>query len=102
MAHLTEEQNPYSPAIAQNEPLDEQIRGRSTWAAVLGAIGFFGMAIVAPVAVYLGHHCLKRIRLTETGLEHRGAAMAGAILGWLGTALLVLSITLQLWARFEP
>lgn len=99
---MTEEQNPYSPAIAQNEPLAEQVRGRSTWAAVLGAIGFMGMAMVAPVAVYLGHQCLNRIRLTETGLEHRGAALAGAILGWLGTALLVLSITLQVWALFEP
>ncbi|HEY6726849.1 MAG TPA: DUF4190 domain-containing protein [Polyangiaceae bacterium] len=97
---MTEEQNPYLPAIAESESLVEQIRARSTWAAVLGALGLLVLGIVAPFAVYLGHQSLSRMRRTETGLEHRGAALTGTILGWLGSAILVISVTLELLAAF--
>ncbi|HEU5076554.1 MAG TPA: DUF4190 domain-containing protein [Polyangiaceae bacterium] len=91
---MPEEQNPYSPAIVEAEPLVEQIRRRSTWAAALGAAGLLCGAIFAPAAVYLGHQCLGRIHRQQLGLEHRGAALAGAILGWLGSVYLVVAVML--------
>lgn len=97
---MTEEQNPYSPAIAESESIAEQIRRRSTWAVALGAAGVLCAGIVAPAAVYLGHQCLGRMRRHQVGFEHRGAALAGAILGWLGSAVLVISVALQVPALF--
>ena len=67
----------------------EQIPKRATWAAALGVVGLVCMPLAAPFAVYLGHSCLRRIRQFNVGFEHRGAAQAGAILGWLGSVLLV-------------
>lgn len=99
---MTQDQNPYSPAIAESEPLAQQIRRGSSWAAMLGAVSVLCAGILAPAAVYLGHQSLRRMRLHQVGLEHRGAAMAGTILGWLGSAILVISVALQVPALFEP
>lgn len=68
--------------------MTEQIHKQATWAAMLGVAGFFCMPLLAPFAVYRGHTCLRAIRLSETGLEHRGAAQVGVTLGWLGSAVL--------------
>ena len=46
----------------------------------------------SPVGAILGHIALRRIN--ETGKEGRGFALAGVIIGWIGTALLVLAIVL--------
>lgn len=70
----------------------EQIRKQANWAASLGVAGFLCMPVVAPFAVYLGHRSLGAIRRSEAGLEHRGAARVGVILGWLGSALLAFAL----------
>ena len=70
----------------------EQIPKRATWAAALGVVGLVCMPFAAPFAVYLGHSCLRQIREFKVGFEHRGAAQAGAILGWFGSALLVYAL----------
>ena len=92
---MTQEQNPYSPATQQTEPLAEQIRRQSTWAAALGVAGLLIALLFAPFAVYLGHKCLGRIRAQGVGLEHRGAALVGATLGWLGSAYFVIVVLVE-------
>jgi hypothetical protein len=76
--------------------MDEQIPKRATWAAALGVLGLICLPLVAPVAVYLGHSCLRRIRQHQVGFEHRGAAQTGAILGWLGSVVLVVWLVASL------
>ncbi len=84
---MTQKLNPYSPAAEESVPLAEQIRQLATRAAVLGFLGVLGLAFLAPLAVYFGYVCLRRIRQSGVGLEHRGAAHVGVILGCLGSAL---------------
>lgn len=48
--------------------------------------------LAAPVGAGLGHAALGRIR--ETGEGGRGLALAGVILGWIGTGILLLGIIL--------
>jgi len=101
--NVTDEPNPYSPAIEASVPVAEQIPKRATWAAALGVFGLVCMPFAAPFAVYLGHSSLRRIREFKVGFEHRGAAQAGAILGWLGSAVLVyalVAIALELGRAF--
>jgi len=99
---VTQEQNPYSPAAQQVEPLAEQIRRQSTWAAALGVAGLLCTSLLAPVAVYLGHRCLGRIRAQKVGLEHRGAALVGTTLGWFGSAYMVIVVLMDLGLLLEP
>jgi hypothetical protein len=48
-----------------------------------------GITILAcPVGAVLGHVALRRI--AENGKQGHGLALAGIIIGWIGTALLVL------------
>lgn len=93
---MTPEQNPYRPATGESEPIAEQIRRRSTWAAALGIVGLTCIALASPVAVYLAHKCLRQIRRLNVGLEHRGAARVGAVLGWVGTAYSVVVTVMDL------
>ncbi len=46
--------------------------------------------LACPVGAILGHVAMRRI--DESGKQGRGMALAGAIVGWVGTALLVLGI----------
>jgi hypothetical protein len=46
--------------------------------------------LACPVGAILGHVALRRI--AENGRSGRGMALAGVIIGWVGTALLVLGI----------
>ena len=46
--------------------------------------------LAAPVGAGLGHAALRRIR--ETGEGGHGLALAGVILGWIGTGVLLLGI----------
>jgi hypothetical protein len=86
---MAQEPNPYSPTIHGAVPVVQQIRQQATWAAVLGVLSLLCLSFLGPFAVYFGHVCLRRIRQSNVGLEHRGAAQVGAILGWLGSAMLV-------------
>ncbi|MGI8936709.1 MAG: DUF4190 domain-containing protein [Iamia sp.] len=70
--------------------------GMATTAFVISLISlvtalFCGVTILgSPVAAVLGHISLRRI--AETGEQGRGLALAGAILGWIGTALIVVGL----------
>jgi hypothetical protein len=79
----------------------------------LGILGIVCCGFVAPVAWYLGQKELRAIRdgrsqrpvlLYGTGVSPaagEGMAMAGKILGMIGTALLVLGLVVGLlWALF--
>ena len=80
----------------------EQIRRGSTWAAVLGVAGLLISSLIAPYAAYRGHQCLRRILQENIGFEHRGAALVGAILGWLGSAYLLVALLAEAKSVFEP
>lgn len=55
------------------------------------------MQIVAPFAWWLGAAERKAIREGRRDPEGRGLALAGMVLGIIGTALLVLGIAVVLW-----
>jgi hypothetical protein len=58
-----------------------------------------GITILAcPVGAVLGH--VSRRRIAQTGLRGDGFALAGIVIGWIGTALLVIGIVaLLLWVN---
>lgn len=55
---------------------------------LLSASVLFVPILACPVGAVLGHLALRRI--AEKGTQGRGLALAGVIIGWIGTALLVL------------
>ena len=70
-------------------------------ALVLGILGIVCCAFVAPVAWYLGQNELRAIRQGQASAAGEGMAMAGRILGMIGTALLILGLVVGLlWALF--
>ena len=70
-------------------------------ALVLGILGIVCCGLVAPVAWYLGQNELRAIRLGQASAAGEGMAMAGRILGMIGTALLILGLVVGLlWALF--
>src|SRR5262249_36951741 len=68
--------------------------GLAIGAFVTSLVGLLtsGMLLVpilaCPVGAVLGHMALRR--LEENGKQGRGFALAGVIMGWIGTALLAL------------
>ncbi len=50
------------------------------------------LAIISPVALFLGRSSMKRIDASEGRLAGRGLAQAGFIMGIVGTVLFVLSV----------
>jgi len=70
-------------------------------ALVLGILGIVCCWFVAPVAWYFGQNELRAIRDGRACAAGEGMAMAGKILGMIGTALLVLFlIGGLLWTLF--
>lgn len=57
------------------------------------AFACFGVTLIgSPVGAVMGHLAMRRI--DERGEQGRGLALAGVIIGWIGTALLILGIGL--------
>jgi len=54
---------------------------------ITSGVGLLVCSIACPVGAILGHVALGRIK--KTGEEGRGLALAGIIIGWVGTVLLV-------------
>ena len=70
-------------------------------AMVLGILGIVCCGFVAPVAWYLGQNELRAIREGRASAAGEGMAMAGRILGMIGTGLLILGLVVGLlWALF--
>jgi hypothetical protein len=63
--------------------------------SLIGLVLTFGVGfsiLACPVGAILGHVALRRIG--ESGKGGRGMALAGIIIGWFGTALLVLGVAI--------
>ncbi len=70
-------------------------------ALVLGILGVVCCGFVAPVAWYLGQNELRAIRDGRASAAGEGMAMAGKILGMIGTALLGIGLIVgMLWTLF--
>jgi mannose/fructose/N-acetylgalactosamine-specific phosphotransferase system component IIC len=70
-------------------------------ALVLGILGIVCCGFVAPVAWYLGQNELRAIREGRGSAAGEGMAMAGKILGMIGTGLLILGLIVGLlWTLF--
>jgi len=65
---------------------------------VLGIVGIVCCQILGPIAWYLGHQEVQRIRGGQSAQAGEGFAKAGMILGIIGTVLLVLTICWFLFA----
>lgn len=83
--------------MEQAYPPAAQTSNRGMISLVLGILGLVCCAILGPFAWYLGKAELSAIKRGETPQAGEGIAMAGMILGIVGTAMLILSI---LWVVF--
>ncbi|MCS7185674.1 MAG: DUF4190 domain-containing protein [Armatimonadetes bacterium] len=64
---------------------------RAVWALVLGILGLVLCGVLAPFAWWLGSTELKDINAGLSPQSGKGLAIAGMVLGIIGTALLALS-----------
>ena len=71
--------------------------GRATTALILGILGFVCCQLCAPFAWYIGNQEVKAIKAGASPATNQGFAMAGMILGIIGTILLVFAL---LWVVF--
>jgi hypothetical protein len=66
--------------------------GMAVAALITSAAGLLLCGITCPVGAILGHVALNRIK--QTGQQGRGLALAGIIIGWVGTVLLMIGVIL--------
>jgi len=83
------------------EPISPVAQGktssRATTSLVLGILGFVCCQICAPIAWYLGSQELQAIQAGQSSSAGQGVALAGKVLGIIGTILFVLAIA---WVVF--
>lgn len=70
---------------------------RALWSLILGIVGIICCGLAAPFAWYMGQAEVKAIDAGQAARENRGMALAGMILGIVGTVLLVLGL---IWFLF--
>lgn len=70
---------------------------RATTALVLGVLGLVGFGILAPFAWYVGWKELRAIDVGRRPPENRGTAVAGMVLGIVGTAILAVVVVAVLF-----
>lgn len=70
---------------------------RALWALILGIVGVVCCNLAGPFAWYMGKNEVKAIDAGMGAKENRGMALAGMILGIIGTVLLVLAV---IWVLF--
>ena len=93
--------NPYSPnspGVPGGDPkLAKEIKSQALASLIIGIISFFCCGIVlAPFAIYRGNKAKKLIDQTGIGIEHRGIAQAGFIIGIISLVLNVIGIILYI------
>ncbi len=82
-------------------PVSASASREAVTALVLGILGVVCCGFVAPVAWYLGQNELRAIRDGRASAAGEGMAMAGKILGMIGTALLAVGLLVGLlWTLF--
>ena len=82
------------PAAAATPPATAPYTGKKTSgfaiaSLILGIPCFWGFIFPQILAVIFGHIALNRIAQNPATVSGRGIAIAGAVLGWIGTALLL-------------
>jgi hypothetical protein len=70
---------------------------KAVWSLVLGILGIICCQILAPVAWVMGNQELKAIRAGAANPANQGMAMAGMIMGIVGTILLCFTLV---WVLF--
>jgi hypothetical protein len=70
---------------------------RALWALILGILGIICCPIAAPFAWSMGNAEVKAIDAGQGAKENRGMALAGKILGIIGTIFILLWL---LWFLF--
>lgn len=69
----------------------EPASSRAVWSLVLGILGLVLCGVLAPFAWWLGSAELKDIKAGLAPQSGQGLAIAGVVLGIIGTVLLALS-----------
>lgn len=77
----------------------QRTNGLAIGSLITGILGFF-ILLTSPVAVILGHMSLSKIK--KTGENGRGLAIAGLVLGYIGTVFLALTIAAVVWLAKNP
>ena len=97
-------QQPYQPpyAPAYGAPGSDQVRfhapgpavehPQATLAFVLGLLSVLGLTILGPFGWYIGNRVVGEIDRDGREFANRGIAMAGKVLGIIGTVFLILSV----------
>lgn len=78
-------------------PVAPGTSSRATTALVLGILGFLCCQLCAPFAWYYGNLEVKAVKAGTSAASNQGFAMAGMILGIIGTIFLVFAL---LWVLF--
>lgn len=65
---------------------------QALWSLILGILGIVCCGLLAPVAWYMGRKEVQAVDAGQSAQENRGMAMAGMVLGIVGTVLLILTL----------
>ena len=97
------------PAGWQQQPSSPPTNGKATVALVMGILGLVVCPLVCSIlALVFGYQA--RSEIDRSGEGGRGSAVAGIVLGWIGTVLSVLAIVFfvilavasdEFWREFE-
>jgi Domain of unknown function (DUF4190) len=88
---------PPPPPPPPSAPVSASASNQAITALVLGLLGITCCHIVAPVAWFLGHGELRAIRAGRAPAAGEGFALAGKILGIIGTVILIVAFV---WVLF--
>lgn len=86
-----------SEPMAPPPPPSASTSGRATTALVLGILGVVCCQLCAPFAWYIGNQEVKSVKAGTSPATNQGFAMAGMILGIIGTLILLFTL---LWVVF--
>jgi hypothetical protein len=86
-----------SPPPPPAPPVSASASNQAITALVLGIVGVLCCHILAPVAWYLGHSEGRAIREGRAPAAGEGFALAGKIMGIIGTVFLLLAL---IWILF--
>jgi Domain of unknown function (DUF4190) len=78
-------------------PANGSKSSKALWSLILGILGIICCQILAPIAWVMGNQELRAIKAGQANPANQGMAMAGMIMGIVGTVLLCLSLV---WVLF--
>jgi len=91
-------QHPYAPApdrrITFQPPGPTVEHPQATLAFVLGLLSVLGLLILGPFGWVVGRRVIRQIDQDPRQFSNRGLAMAGMVLGIIGTVLMLLLVAL--------